>query len=94
MKSLALKSVTLEGQAQATSYKELLKMCLANAPKDGFGLEEMESRLKIKKILSDSTETLELEDADMQKLQQCVATMTWIVLDEALATFLKEVKNL
>lgn len=93
MKSLAIgKSIQLEGQTQATPYKELLLMSLKNAPKEGFGLEEMEARLKIKKVLNDATETLELEDADMAKLQQCVAQMTWAVLDDGLMEFLKAVK--
>ena len=94
MKSLAIgKSITLEGSTQPTSYKELLKLCLSNPPERGFGLDEMDARLKVKKALEAATDTLELEDADMKKLQECVAAMTWAKADDGLSEFLHAVKE-
>ena len=69
------------GQKQFT-YEVLLLGCLKHAPKEGFTVTEMSTRMNIvNKIQNKDLKSLELEDAEFNKLKTCFNEMKWAVME-------------
>jgi len=73
-------------------YRQLIKDVLKHPPAEGFGFDEFDARLRIKKVLDECTESsLALEDGDANKLKMCVKQMKWSWFAEAFKEFMDDV---
>lgn len=79
MKTLKNKPTTIAKEGEdPVDYAKLAEFCLNYVPKEvGIGVSEMRKRHRILDVIEESNGLIELEDADAQKLQQCVRTMRW-----------------
>lgn len=82
-------------------YKEHLLGALNQPPTDersgqprGFGPVEMRKRLKIVKIIEESTgDEVLLETSDWNELKTCVKAQKWLIADQAIVDFSDDVEN-
>ncbi len=86
MKTLELKSFTIEG-AKETTYKDLIKACVNNVGQQGATMEEQRKRMRILDALESSDTSLELEDADANLLKGLVQSMQWAIVNKNLVEF-------
>ena len=94
MKLFEIKSSGIKGQDETGkligfSYLDLAKMCLNKAPREGFTVQEMKARLRVMDVLEKgkSSGFALLEDADAEKLKQCVEGFLWGAMDKAVVEF-------
>lgn len=60
----------------------------------GFGPVEMRKRLKIVKLIEDSSgDEVLLEASDWSELKQCVKNQKWMIADQAIVDFSEAVEN-
>lgn len=83
------------------SYIELIRALLSKAPKEGFGLTEMQIRMKIldkldvlKPVMKgDKSQELKLEDSEAAKLSECIDLMSWGVIHKDILNFMNDMKS-
>ena len=96
MRQLELRTTELD--KGKTTYLELLQTCVRAAPPGGLDLSEMEKRLRVLRVLEeaekDKKKTVDMEDADVETLQHCVAMFRWTGVHEEILTFLKYIRDL
>lgn len=90
-----------DADGNPSAYAELAKVCLQTKPKDhrgvdvGFDPEEMGKRIRIQNILEKGKreKTIELEDADAEKLLKCMEETKWRALDPEIYQFTQDLKE-
>jgi len=74
------------------SYRQLIRDVLGHVPPAGFSLDETSERLRVRNALDGCENScLALEDADAEKLKECVRNMRWGFLADAFEEFSKDV---
>lgn len=75
------------------TYAELLRDCLENrAPNaPGFGIKEMKQRIEIMDVLEKANGTIELENAQAEKVKEVVKEMQWLVISKDILEFCETV---
>lgn len=95
MKKIKNIETTIEGRnGQKMKHSDLGLECLNVLPQGGLDVSEMELRLKISKKLDSSKATIELEDAEAEKLVSCVQQMKWALMHDDVVAFCKNIDNL
>lgn len=96
MKKFTNKKITVDinGVGKETRYSELCLQALKAPPQGGFGLDELEKRMTVHKVLSGHPKEIELEDSYFKNLQDCIIKSKWQILDESILTFMKEIKDI
>lgn len=103
MKTLELKETKIPkikvGEKQEESnemlnYGDFIKTALNIVPEKGFTPEEMKKRFRILDALEKDSKTLELEDADVVTLKDCIKAMQWGVLHKDIITFCEEINKI
>jgi len=74
------------GEKKAT-YFELIHYCLNMTPQGGFTFDEMKKRLRIADAVNINKDSAELEDADFDKLKECLKLTRWISINHFLTDF-------
>ncbi len=91
MKVIKNKKIKLDNAQEDTTYGELLKACVNFPGQEGFTIDEIEKRLRIRKAIGKTK--IELEDADYAIALQCIQKMLWVVCDEAIVDFRNDFKG-
>ena len=81
-------------QIKQATYFDLVRYCLNQTPQGGFTFEEMRRRLRILEAISSAPESAALEDADLDKLKECVTAARWLSLDKTVVEFSDYIRNL
>ena len=76
-----------EAEDKGASYFDLIMVCLNRTPQGGFTLEEMRRRLRVTDKLDPKKKSADLEDADFDKLKECVRGMIWGAMSKELVEF-------
>lgn len=94
MKSLENKTTEITkadeaGNKSGMTYAELGLIALNNPPQGGWTTSEMRDRLKVVGKLEDNTEavTINLEDAEFNKLTECMKGVKWNFMHKDLVSF-------
>jgi len=69
------------------TFAEIGIECINNTPEGGFTPDEMRSRLRVIDNLKSAETEIQIEDADFEKLKQCVNSMKWAVMDQDIVDF-------
>lgn len=94
MKKLENKQTKLPKEEGFVTYAELAMNVINVPPKEGFDLNEMSMRLKMRAKLEDANGKIEFEDTEAEKLKELVAGFKWAVLHADLLAFGEAVKNM
>lgn len=97
MKTLELKTKKVidgNGNTLDVQYKDLISSSLnqIDQNKGGLTFEEIEKRLRIKTALDKSNGKLKLEDQDAEALITLVSGMKWVLVDQAIVDFVKDIQ--
>ena len=68
--------IAKEGE-DLVDYIWLINQCLNQMPEGGFTRSELKARARIDAVLEKTNGTIELEDADAEKLKRIVRLMRW-----------------
>lgn len=93
MKKTENKITSIQNGEGFLTYSDLLKAVLNVTPQGGYTFEDIEIRLKIKKILEENNETIELEDSDYKYLQPLLNSMKWGIMSESIPELKKDFNN-
>jgi len=96
MKQFRNKETGIKSPKGALTYVDLAKACLFFKPPGGFTAEEMYKRFRIIDRMNappDKLGKILLEDADVEKLKQCVESMRWEVMHHDVVEFNDYVRN-
>ncbi len=95
MKTLEIKPTSIAKEhEEPVDYAKLIEYCLNFVPKEmGISVGEMRKRHRILAALEAANGTIELEDADAQKLKQCVRAMRWGINHRDIIHFCDEVEE-
>ena len=85
MKTIQNKQINLAKDVQA--YSDLIRICVATPGQEGMDLDTMRRRLRILDAVEKSTDTISIEDSDMDILKACVAAMRWNVVHAEIVKF-------
>ncbi len=91
MKVIKNKKIKLDNAQEDTNYGELLKACVSSPSQEGYTIDEIEKRLRIRKSIGKTK--IELEDADYEIAIQCIQGMKWAVCDEVIVNFWNDFKE-
>lgn len=83
-----------DGVKTGCTTADIMKWVVLQQPPNGFTVEEMESRLRIKEVLDNATDEIDLEDADAKKLKTLVEDSRWPAVNEELFQILQDVRRL
>ena len=89
IKNSGIKGQDETGKTVAFTYFDLAKMCLNKSPREGFTVQEMKARLRVMDVMEKgkSSGFALLEDADAEKLRQCVEGFLWGAMDKGVVEF-------
>ncbi len=90
MKVIENKKIKLQNADESSTYGELLKACVSAPNQEGFTIDDIEKRLRIRKAIGETE--IELEDADYAIAMQCIQKMRWGVCDEVILDFNNDFK--
>lgn len=77
---------------QKLTYFELAEGCINVPPQNGFDIQEMNKRLRvIEKLKGKETQ---MEDADFEKLKECVVNMKWGFLHKDIMKFINYIREI
>lgn len=68
------------------NYAGLIRVCVS-VPGQGIDLDAMRKRLRVLDALEKAGDTIEIEDADLKTVQECVKQMKWSVVHRDIVEF-------
>lgn len=78
MKTIKNKVTEIDkGEGVKMKYSELAESCVNHPPQGGYSVTEMKDRLNLLGKLDHDKEVIKLEDAEADKLVECVKAMPW-----------------
>jgi hypothetical protein len=77
-----------------TTFADLAMSVINQAPKEGFDVDEMSIRLKMRAKLEEANGTINLASDEIIKLKELTAVFKWGIMHEDLIDFIKTVKEL
>lgn len=75
-------------------YSDLIRRCLLQPKQGGFDYTDIENRLAISKVMKESSETIELEDAQFKYLKNLIEGMKWSLFHEDILTFKNDIVSI
>lgn len=91
-KTVKVEVPTVDGKTTIErKYSELITECVNNPPKEGFSVSEMQHRMRILKEAEKANGELRLEDADFEKLRECVKAMRWKFMSPDIIAFCESI---
>ena len=95
MKTLVNKVTEIDkGNGEKIKFSDLAESCINHTPKEGYSVAEMKARLNVLGKIDHEKETIELEDAEADKLAECVAVMPWVIMHKDVVEFSDAVKEM
>lgn len=80
--------------AKKLMYIDLITVCVNQIPQGGFTPSEMKARMRLLDQISGVKEEIALEDSDVNKLKEIVASSRWTAMHPDLVQFITDVENL
>lgn len=92
-KVTTIEDVTENAKDGKATYATLVTHCLNIQPQGGFGMDEIEVRLRIKAVTGSANGKIKLEDADYNKLNELVKGSVWPAIHEDILMFKDDVAD-
>lgn len=94
-KTISVKVPTKEGiKTVQKKYSELIVECVNNPPKEGFTIKDMQQCLRIVEVAEKANGEITIEDADADKLKNCIQQMRWLFLSPEIVAFSETITNI
>ena len=85
---------TVEGQVKELCYVDLLKIVMNVPPAQGYTIAEMKQRLDIYSALIPESASVEIQDADLQVIVNCVNNFKWGAVHKDIVEFAEYLEKL
>ena len=97
MKTIENKTVTLSRQGVVpitATYFEWIKAAIEFKPQGSMKIDDVRFGVKIYDIIDANPNTIQIEDADFEKVKKGVNDMNWTVIDKTIVEFVDYINGL